>query len=155
YIGLLLQRNRAPVYLTTSPIPPDDPGELGMAEPMMIDLRALLVEREDCDAGTVQQLRNGLAQGGTQYRSLRDVTELLKKKLEASSGAATKKWHLKLGIAFFFLGHLNDAIDHLHQADGALANFYLGRALTERQDYDEALKAFERAEKAGYTATQV
>src|SRR5262249_43930831 len=46
-------------------------------------------------------------------------------------------------------------IDHLHQADGALANFYLGRALTERQDYDEALKAFERAEKAGYTATQV
>ena len=42
---------------------------------MMIDLRALLVEREDCDAGTVQQLRNALAQGSKQYRSLRDVTE--------------------------------------------------------------------------------
>ena len=26
-----------------------------MAEPMMIDLKALLVEREDCDAGTVQR----------------------------------------------------------------------------------------------------
>src|SRR5437899_1574107 len=126
-----------------------------MAEPLMIDLRALLVEREDCDAGTVQQLRNGLAQGGTQYRSLRDVTELLKKKLETATGAAAKKWHLKLGIAYFFLGHLHDSIEHLRQADSALANFYLGRALTERQDYDEALKAFERAEKAGYTATQV
>jgi len=126
-----------------------------MAEPLMIDLRALLVEREDCDAGTVQQLRNGLAQGGTQYRSLRDVTELLKKKLETASGAAAKKWHLKLGIAYFFLGHLHDSIEHLRQADSALANFYLGRALTERQDYDEALKAFERAEKAGYTASQV
>ncbi|HMC64354.1 MAG TPA: DNA-directed RNA polymerase subunit alpha C-terminal domain-containing protein [Gemmataceae bacterium] len=126
-----------------------------MAEPLMIDLRALLVEREDCDAGTVQQLRNGLAQGGTQYRSLRDVTELLKKKLETATGAAAKKWHLKLGIAYFFLGHLHDSIEHLRQADSALANFYLGRALTERQDYDEALKAFERAEKAGYTASQV
>jgi hypothetical protein len=39
-----------------------------MVEPMMIDLRALLVEHEDCDAGTVQKLRNALAQGGTQYR---------------------------------------------------------------------------------------
>ena len=29
----------------------------------------------DCDAGTVQQLRNGLAQGKTQYRTLREVTD--------------------------------------------------------------------------------
>ena len=84
-----------------------------MVEPMMIDLKALLVEREDCDAGTVQQLRNALAQGGNQYRSLREVTELLKKKLEAATGAASKRWHLKLGIASFFLGHLGQAADHL------------------------------------------
>ena len=76
-----------------------------MVEPMLIDLKALLVEREDCDAGTVQQLRNALAQGGTQYRTLRDVTETLKKKLEAATGAAAKRWHLKLGIALFFLGY--------------------------------------------------
>ena len=36
-----------------------------------IDLKALLVEHEDCDAGTVQKLRNGLAQGGGQFRALR------------------------------------------------------------------------------------
>jgi DNA-directed RNA polymerase subunit alpha len=36
-----------------------------------------------------------------------------------------------------------------------LANFYLGRALASRQEFDEALKAFDRAEKAGYTASQV
>ena len=52
----------------------------------MIDLKALLVEREDCDAGTVQQLRNALAQGGPQYRSLRDVADVLKKKLEGATG---------------------------------------------------------------------
>jgi hypothetical protein len=52
--------------------------ETCMAEMMMIDLKSLLVERPDCDAGTVQQLRNGLAQGGTQYRTLREVTEVIK-----------------------------------------------------------------------------
>src|SRR5262245_41272487 len=121
-----------------------------MVEPLMIDLKALLVEREDCDAGTVQKLREGLAQGGNQFRTLRDVTEILEKKSETASGAQAKRWHLKLGISLFFLGHLGRAIDHLKQAEGALANYYLGRALGERNDFDEALKAFERAEKAGY-----
>jgi DNA-directed RNA polymerase subunit alpha len=126
-----------------------------MAEQMLIDLKALMVEREDCDAGTVQQLRNGLAQGKTQYRTLREVTETLKKKAESATGVSSKRWHLKLGIACFFLGHLADAVEHLKQAEGALASFYLGRALLERQDLDEALKAFEKAEKSGYTTSQV
>jgi DNA-directed RNA polymerase subunit alpha len=120
-----------------------------------IDLKALLVEREDCDAGTVQQLRNALAQGGTQYRSLRDVADVLKNKLESATGAAAKRWHLKLGIARFFLGYMAEAVEHLRQAEGALASFYLGRVLAARQEYDDALKAFDRAEKAGYTASQV
>lgn len=126
-----------------------------MVEPMLIDLKALLVEREDCDAGTVQQLRNALAQGGTQYRTLRDVTDILKKKLETAQPAQHKRMNLKLGIASYFLGYTSQAIEHLRHAEGALANFYLGRALGSRQEYDEALKAFEKAEKLGYTATQV
>jgi DNA-directed RNA polymerase subunit alpha len=126
-----------------------------MAEMMLIDLKSLLVEREDCDAGTVQQLRNALAQGGTQYRTLRDVTEVLKKKLESATGVAAKRWHLKLGIASFFLGFTSQAIEHMRQSEGTLANFYLGKALVSRQEFDEALKAFEKAEKLGYTASQV
>jgi DNA-directed RNA polymerase subunit alpha len=121
----------------------------------VIDLKALLVEREDCDSGTVQQLRNALAQGGTQYRTLREVTETLKKKLEASTGAAAKRWHLKLGIASFFLGYTSQAVEHLRQAEGALAGFYLGRAQASRGDLDDALKAFEKSEKSGYNASQV
>src|SRR5271166_1520503 len=106
----------------------------------VIDLKALLVEREECDSGTVQQLRNALAQGGSQYRTLRDVTEVLKKKLEGTSGAVAKRWHLKLGIASFFLGYTGQAIEHLRQAEGALAGFYLAKALMSRQEYDDALK---------------
>src|SRR3954451_15904206 len=100
-----------------------------MVEAMLIDLKALLVEREDCDAGTVQKIREALAQGKTQYRTLRDVNDVLKKKAEAASGPAVKRWHLKIGIASFFLGHLGEAVEHLKQGEGALANFYLGRAL--------------------------
>jgi DNA-directed RNA polymerase subunit alpha len=126
-----------------------------MAEQMLIDLKALLVEREDCDAGTVSKLREALAQGGTQYRTLRDVTDVIKKKVESASGAQAKRWHLKLGIASFFLGYTAQAVEHLKQAEGTLASFYLGRALVSLGQYDEALKAFEKAEKLGYTASQV
>lgn len=126
-----------------------------MAETMLIDLKALLVERKDCDAGTVQRLRDGLAQGKTQYRTLREVNDALKKKLEAASGPIAKKLRLKLGIVNFFMGHLGDAIENLREAEGALSGFYLGKALLERGQLDEAFKAFERAEKSGYTSAQV
>src|SRR4029077_4746783 len=105
--------------------------------------------------GTVQKVREALAQGGNQFRSLRDVTEILEKKSETSTGVASKRWHLKLGIALFFLGHLGEAVEHLKQAEGALASYYLGRALADRNEYDEALKAFEKAEKSGTRGTQV
>ena len=82
-----------------------------MVEAMLIDLKALMVEREDCDAGTVSKLREALAQGGTQYRTLRDVTEVIKKKIEGSTGAVAKRWHLKLGIASFFLGYMQQAAE--------------------------------------------
>src|SRR3954466_1933696 len=125
-----------------------------MTDQVTIDLKALLVERDECNAGTVEKLRNGLAQGKTQYRTLREVTDVLKKKAETATGAQAKRWQLKLGIANFFLGYLVDAVEHLKQSEGALANFYLGKALLERQDLDEALKAFEKAEKSGYTSSQ-
>ncbi len=70
-----------------------------MVDTLLIDVKSLLVEREECDAGTVTKLREALAQGGKQYRSLRDVTDQLKKKVETSAGAQAKRWHLKLGIA--------------------------------------------------------
>lgn len=124
-----------------------------MGDPQ-IDLKALLIEHEDCDAGTVQKLRTGLTQGAGQFRTLREVTDTLNKRLEAGAGNP-KKLHLKLGIAYFFLGYMEKSAENLRQADTALAAFYLGRALTARQEFDEALKAFEKAEKLGYTGSTV
>ena len=125
-----------------------------MAEPL-IDLKALLVEREECNAGTVTKLREGLAQGGPQFKNLRDVAEMLTKKLEGAAPPAQKNLQLKLGIVCYFIGQTHEAIDHLRHAEGALANFYLGRALASRGEYDDALKAYDRSEKGGYAAIQV
>jgi DNA-directed RNA polymerase subunit alpha len=124
-----------------------------MSEPL-IDLKALLVEHEDCDAGTVQKLRNGLAQGGPQLRSLREAADALQRKLEAGTGNKPKI-HLKLGIGYFFLGYMERAVEQLQHAETALGSFYLGRALVARHRFDDALKAFDKAEKTGYTASQV
>ncbi len=121
----------------------------------VIDLKALLVEREDCDAGTVQKLREGLAQGGNQFKSLREVTQLLAKKLEASPPLVAKKLHLKLGIANYFLGFMNQSAENLKHAEVPLGYFYLGRALANLQQFEESLKSLDRAEKSGYSAPQV
>jgi DNA-directed RNA polymerase subunit alpha len=119
-----------------------------------IDIKALILEQEDCDAGTVQKLRSGLAQGGTQVRSLREAADALKKKLE-SNPANAKKLHLKLGIASYFLGHVGQAVEHLKQGESSLASFYLGRALSSLGQYEQALHAFDKAEKEKYSASQV
>ena len=47
------------------------------------------------------------------------------------------------------------AAEHLQQAETALAAFYLGQALVARQEYDEALKAFDKAEKSATPRSKV
>src|SRR5262245_35441495 len=125
-----------------------------MAE-SLIDLRMLLVEKEDCDAGTVQKVREGLTQGAPQFKALREANDALKKKLSGAAPAQAKKLALKLGVTNHFLGYTGQEIEYLRQAEGALANFLLGKALASRGEYDEALQAFDRAEKAGYNASTV
>jgi DNA-directed RNA polymerase subunit alpha len=120
-----------------------------------IDLRALLVEREEFEGSMVSKLREALAQGGQQIRSLKEINDTLNKRLAAASGAQQKKLQLKLGVVQFYLGHLTAAVEHLRQAEGPLAAFFLGRAYAQQGEFDDALKAFDKAEKSGYAAQQV
>ena len=99
-----------------------------MVEPMLIDLEsrcwssARIATRARC-----RSCAKAWPRAATSIARLRDVTEVIKKKIETATGAAAKRWHLKLGIASFFLGYMQQAVEHLRQAEGALANFYLGR----------------------------
>ena len=139
-----------------------------MTEPL-VDLRALLVEREDFEGGMVGKLREGLAQGGPQVRNLKEIADTLQKRLAVAAGPQQKKIHLKLGIVDYFLGHIRTAVEHLTKAEGPLAAFFLGQAHVHlgqarayadedgdtTDHYEAAYKAFERAEKTGYAAQQV
>jgi len=135
----------------------------------LIDLRALLVEREDFEGGMVSKLREGLAQGGPQVRNLKEIVDTLQKRLAVAAGPQQKKVHLKLGVALFYLGHIRTAVEHLTKAEGPLAAFFLGQAHTylgqarpyaeddgDTTDHlDAAFKSFDKAEKTGYAAQQV
>ena len=121
----------------------------------LVDLRALLVEREEFEGSMVAKLREGLAQGSAQIRALKEIADTLTKKLAAAPPPVQKKLHLKLGVVQFFLGKTATAVDHLNQADGPLAAFLLGRALTHQGNFDEAVKAFDKAEKGGYASQLV
>ena len=65
----------------------------------MVDLKVLMVEKEDCDAGTVQQLRSALVADRNQVKILRDAADTLKKRLTTVQPDAAKRLHLKLGIS--------------------------------------------------------
>jgi len=79
----------------------------------------------------------------------------LRKKIDSTPASTVKKLYLKLGIASYFLGQMPRAIECLGQAEGPLAYFYLGRAHANRQEWDEAMAAFDKAGEAGYAAPQV
>ncbi len=136
----------------------------------LVDLKALLVEREDFEGGMVSKLREGLAQGGPQIRNLKDIIDTLTKRLAVAAAPQQKKIHLKMGVANYFLGHGRAAIDHLKQAEGPLAAFFLGQAhvalgqarpyaedaaADTTDHYEAAVKAFDKAEKAGYAPQSV
>ncbi len=120
----------------------------------LVDLRALLVEREDFEGGMVSKLREGLAQGGPQVRNLKEIPDLLAKRLAAAAPPQQKKIHLKLGVAHYYLGHTAQAVENFEKAEGPLASFFLGRALVLSGDYAGAFAAFDKAEKTGYSAQQ-
>src|SRR4051794_31205915 len=117
-----------------------------MAETMTIDLKTLLVEKADCDAGTGSKLKEGLAQGGNQFRSLRHFAHILQKKPDAAGGTHAEKSPPKLRLRAFFLGSNRQAVEDLPHPEAGLAAFCLGLALNSRYEYGEGLKAFERAE---------
>jgi DNA-directed RNA polymerase subunit alpha len=129
-------------------------GETDVTE-TLIDLRALLVEREDFEGSMVSRLREGLAQAPSQIRNLKEINEILLKRLAVAAGPLQKKIHLKIGVCQFYLGHMQTAVDHLKQSEGPLAAFFLGRAHAAKHEHEEALKAFDKSEKSGYAAQQV
>lgn len=94
----------------------------------------------------VQQIRAAVAADFNNYRQLREAVQALEEDQNVSPAGATK-----LGVCYYLLGRYRLADEMLRSADGgALAQFYLGKTFYARQQYDEALNAYQSALKAGY-----
>lgn len=79
------------------------------------------------------------------------VAELRSKESEEISPAT----HVKIGVCLFHLGLYRDSLTELKKGDGgALAQFYLAKIHAVNKEYDEAIKAYNIAKKAGYNADQ-
>lgn len=125
-----------------------------MLDVPMISVSALLLEREDMDAGVVQQLRTALSETPAQYKLLREAVDKLEANLAAGKGDSTKT-RLKLGIACFFLGRSERSAEMLAHVKSALGQFYHGLALLDCGEQQKALDALDAASKAGYAVSEI
>ena len=125
-----------------------------MTELPLIDIRSLLLERDDMDAGVVQQLKTALAESPAQHRTLKEVAETLEEQVSLGDGRGPAR-ALKLGIASYLLGRTERCAELLADAKGPLAQFYLGLALIDLGRYDDAISALSSAASSGYAAPQV
>jgi DNA-directed RNA polymerase subunit alpha len=120
----------------------------------LISVHALLLERDDMDAGVVQQLRTALAETPAQYKALRESVEKLEANLASGKGD-TARTRLKLGIACYLLGRAEKAAESFSHCKGALASFYQALALTELGRFQAALDSLDAAAKSGYAASEI
>lgn len=120
----------------------------------LINLPALLLEREEMDAGVVQQIKTALAEASSQYRTLRETVDQLEQRLASGRGNPDVA-KLKIGVASYFLGRMDRGADLLASVGTPLAKFYRGLALIELGRHEEAIEALDAAAKAGYAKSEV
>lgn len=119
----------------------------------LINLNALLLEREEMDAGVVQQIKTALTEAPSQYRALREAADQLEVRLAEGRGNADVL-RLKTGICSFFLGRMERSAELLDQAKTPLGKYYLGLALNELGRHELAIEAFDEAASAGYAKSE-
>lgn len=96
----------------------------------------------------IDRLSNILSRDFSQFEVLKEAVDELQHKEELSPAS-----QVRLGVCLALVGHTNDALAALKKGDGgALAHYFLGKTYFARKEYEESLKSFQLAQKAGYNA---
>jgi DNA-directed RNA polymerase subunit alpha len=110
------------------------------------DMKRVVLQNDTFGPREVRQMQEAIARDFSQYQTLRDAVGELQSKEEQTPAS-----NARLGVCLFILGRYYRAIEVLRQADGgALAYYYLGKALFAREEYEAAIEAYQNAERAGY-----
>jgi DNA-directed RNA polymerase subunit alpha len=121
-----------------------------MAQSLEFDLKQLVLINGSFGPREIRQLADATASDPSNFRTLREAVAELEGKEEHSPASM-----VRLGVCQYLLGRFQKAIDTLKQGDGgALAQFYLGRCYSAREQFDLAVQSYQAAAKAGYDADQ-
>src|SRR3954447_8429753 len=99
----------------------------------------------------IVQIVGAISKSYSNYRELREAAAELEEQTNRSPAT-----NARLGVCLYLLGRYTPAINTLSHSDGgALTHFYLGKSYLALDKYNEALTAYESADKAGYSKDQV
>jgi DNA-directed RNA polymerase subunit alpha len=116
-----------------------------------MDLKQIIVSTSAFGPREIDEITRAIANNYSRYRDLRDAVG----ELEAQP-TRSPAMNARLGVCYYLLGRYSDAVDTLAHSDGgALTHYYLGKAYLALDKYDDALIAYQSAEKAGYARDAV
>ncbi len=121
-----------------------------MAQGLEFDVKQVVLVNGSFGPVEIQQISEAIAADYANYGALREAVSELQAQTEPSPATM-----VRLGVCLYLLGRHYAAIEALEQGDGGpLAHFYLAKAHYARGQFDEAMAAYGKAEKAGYNADQ-
>ena len=121
-----------------------------MPQAVEVELKDIVLSNSTFGPKEIERLSRAVADDIAQFAALRDSVAELEMREDRSPATA-----VRLGVCYYMLGRHRRAVDTLASSDGgALAKFYLGKALCALEKYTEAIAAYKQAKSAGYEADQ-
>ena len=121
--------------------------------PPDFDLKQTILTNGSFGPKETDRLAYALSVDITQVDILRNAIDELE--AEESTSKLSSAGRVRLGIAYYLMGHYDSAIASLRKGDGgALALFYIARAQFAIAHYSDALKSYDAAQKAGYNGDE-
>ena len=115
-----------------------------------IELKDILLSNSSFGPNEIAVISNRICNDFSQFPNLKDVTQVLEGQTERSPATS-----VRLGVCQYLTGDFETAITTLGNADGgALAYFYQGKSHFALENFDQAIAAYESAQKAGYNGDQ-
>ncbi|MGL6195216.1 MAG: tetratricopeptide repeat protein, partial [Thermoguttaceae bacterium] len=117
-----------------------------VAQTQDFDLKQVVLFNGTFGPREIEKISATISRDFTQYDILREAVSELETKDELSPAS-----QVRLGVCLFLVGRNEDARTALKKGDGgALAHFYLAKSYFVDKDYEQALKSYDLAQKAGY-----